>query len=1020
MTNVRSTIAVLVDEYVDYQKVLIDSIVAENQSRGYGTLCITGRELDRRKANVQHSLGGRLYPVLQSNILSGLISLTGTIGNNVEAAQLAEFVYRFRVPKVSVGIEIPGMPNVLVNDQAGMGDLVCHLIEDTKARNIAFVQGFHNDPYSDHREQIYRAVLGKAGIEVDESLIVRGNYDPFETYQVVQDLLRRQGDNIDAIVAANDAMALSTARAITSLGYDIPGDIAVTGFDDTGEASRHSPALTTVRQPLVAIARQSVQLLQEQIDYQSDNQPGSITAVVESELVVRGSTLLAAKSQLGLAAINSSAERLYEQILVSMSGLSTPENIDLSRLTDCLWATLADGGNHLALALDKSLIHDIGVEQQNWWSNLCHQMESCSERILASSPEKPFLPVVIAALSAVKERIWALSMEQEFDIARVRNAHAIMHLRMSSCTKRADILATLTEWLECIKPRRWYLVWYDKPRRTPDRQAKLVQVSSLGSPIKFDKRKFESAEILPPSLADEFNNGLLVLSPIYAGGVHFGYLLIDPVGIKSIDVASVSISIGNAMRNRYLMRKLKQKSSDLGQANIELNQLAKFDALTGLPNRWHFHQMLQEAYAKSSDEETTLGVLFVDLDGFKIVNDTMGHDAGDNLLKIISGRLQQALVGFEGDGYVARLGGDEFTAIVQVHRLYGGRQLAELSAVMLKLVTQPCDIEGQSVVVSASIGYSMNTSTVHNAESLLNQADVAMYRAKANGRNVAIPYTSDLESADRRRMHLEQNLRKALVNGDLQVHFQPRIDLESGRICGAEALMRWIEQSDEGPVVVARPDEFIPVAEKTGLIKELDALALEQCLIQLKEWEKSGIDITVSINVSVACLQQESFVDDVLGRIKYHVVQPSSVELEITESAAMADVEDSFAKLDSFKKAGVRLSIDDFGTGYSSLSYLKKFPVDHLKIDRSFIMEITEENFENLTETAVVRSIVALGKSLQIGLVAEGVEDELQLNFVKSLGCEEGQGYYFYKPMPASELTAVLVQESGQLSQRAA
>ncbi len=1020
MINGRSTIAVLVDEYIDYQKALVDTIAAEHHSRGYGTLCITGRELESQTSDVKNALGGRLYPLLQSNIISGLISLTGTIGNNVDLTELTNFVARFNVPKVSIGIELKGMPNVLVDDQSGMRDLVTHLITDTKAKNIAFLQGFVNDPYSDQRELIYRTVLKEAGFSVDESLIVRGNYDPFESYQVVHDLLRKHGNSIDAIVAANDAMALSAARAITALGYDIPGDIAVTGFDDTGEASKHSPALTTVRQPLALMARQSVLLLQEQIDYQVDGSLEPITAVVKSELVIRGSTLSGANGQAGLDSINSSADSLYEKIMTSMSGLSTPENVDLHAITESLWETLADGGDHLSLALNKSLVDSIGVEQQHWWSNLCHQIESCSELILESSTDKPFLPIIIAALSTVKERAWALSMEREFDIGRVRSAHANMHLRMSSCTTRADILATLTEWLDCIKPTRWYLVWYEKPLSSPDKQARLVQVSGLGEPISFNKGKFESIDVLPRSVADEMNDGLLVLSPIYAGGVYFGYLLIEPVGVKSADVDSVAVSIGNAMRNRYLMSKLKQKSADLEQANTELNQLAKYDALTGLPNRWHFHQRLNDAYINSNNEGVLLGVLFVDLDGFKLVNDSMGHDAGDNLLRIIADRLQQALDAFEGDAYVARLGGDEFTAIVQMNHLHGEQQIARLSAAMLKLVTQPCDIAGQSVVVSASIGYALNTQEVLSAESLLSKADIAMYRAKESGRNAAIPYTPDLEHADRQRLHLEQKLRKAISNGDLQIHFQPRIDLTSGRICGAEALMRWIEQEDDGSqVIVARPDQFILLAEKTGLIKQLDATALEQCLCQINEWKQIGIEITVSINVAVTCLQQDNFVNDVLSRIEHHGINPSLVELEITESAAMGDAVENFAKLDSLKKAGIRLSIDDFGTGYSSLSYLKKFPVDYLKIDRSFIMEITKENYEDTTETAVVRSIVALGKSLQIGLLAEGIETELQHQFVVSLGCDEGQGYYFHKPMPADELTKILMQDR-ELFKRAA
>ncbi len=1016
MTNNPTTIAILTDTYADYQKALVDRISIECNRRGYGALCITGRELESYLPVEQSGvLGGRLYSLLQGNVLSGLISLTGTIENGVDPVELEDFIGQFEVPKVSIGLELPGMPNVLVDDRMGMEDLVRHLIVSTKAKNIAFVQGFENDPYSDQREDIYRRVLAEAGCRVSESFVVRGNYDTYETYRVVSDLLRSDGDQIDAIVAANDAMALSAARAITSLGYDIPGDIAVTGFDDTGEASRHSPALTTVRQPLTAMAFQSVDLLVSQLMAPGKAKCESQVRVVKSELIIRGSTILGREGPEGDCRDSHSIDDLYDQIMFSMSGLPVPDNVNLRSLTDCLWKTLGDGGEHLSCMLKKSLLNDVTPATQHWWSNLCHQMESYSARMLLSTPKKRFIPVVVAALSVVKERIWAISMEREFDINQLRNAHAIMHLQMSSCTTQEDILATTTTWLECINPQRWFLVWYKSPLEKPDVEAKLTQVYGKGNSVSSCGECFESRQVLPDYLLSEFNEGLMALSPIHAGGLHFGYLLIDPIGVKSVDIASVSVSISNAMRGLYLTSKLNQKTDDLENANIELNQLAKYDGLTGLPNRWHFHQTLEQEFARSIDEDKSLALLFIDLDGFKAVNDNMGHDAGDKLLFIISKRLQRGMDTVNGYSFVARLGGDEFTMIVTVDRQSSQQVLAELSLTLLRLVAQPCKINGQSVVVSASIGYSIKSAEVQDTESLLGQADRAMYKAKATGRNCFIAYSPSIENINNHRMHLVQKLRNGLMNGDLQVHYQPRVDLSTGQICGAEALMRWSEIGEDGPVVVASPDDFIPAAERAGLIKELDFTALEQCLSQILRWRQYGIDIVISVNVSVVCLQQESFVSDVLKRIEHYQVKPSSIELEITESAAMGDVEANFTKLSMLKEAGVQLSIDDFGTGYSSLSYLKKFPVDNLKIDRSFIMEITEENGEIVAETAVVRAIVALGKSMRIGLVAEGIETRYQHEFVKKLGCIEGQGFYFSKPVSADEITDMLLQDVGSL-----
>lgn len=1010
------TIAILADDYIEYQKLLVNSIASEVKNCGYGALCIIGAEVDGcAQENQPGLLGGRIYPHVHGTVIDGLISLSGTIGNNVSVDKLSEFVTGYGVPAVSVGIELTGMPNVMVDDRTGMVNLVNHLIEDTTAQNFAFIQGLDHDPYSERREAIFRDILLESGIAINESLIVRGNYDPLLTYQVVLELLAEHG-RVDAIVAANDAMALSAARAVTSKGYEIPTDVLITGFDDTGEASRHSPALTTVRQPLFEIAKKSVSMLIDQLHGSAASaRDGFESVTVNTELIIRGSTACSQNSALSSADFVLSSEEIFDRIKGSMVGLSAPQDFDLMALSESIYKTITESYDYFSEYINECLLDDIRIDQQHWWSNLCYQIESCANNLAKVAVDKTFRSLVVAALATVREKLWALSMEREFDVITYNNWHALLHLEMSSCIKQEEILATTATWIGHVKPKGWCLVWNDEPQPTPHRKSSVAQRLVDGR-LSTYQSLFETEQLLPAPFIRSLQSGLTVLSPICVGGLHYGYLLIDPDGIKSIDISAASRSIGNAMRSRYLRHKLELQARDLEWANYELEQLANHDALTGLPNRFHFEKKLQSAVA-STDDNKRLAIIFVDLDGFKGVNDSIGHKGGDRLLQIIADRLKKVVGKFTESGFVARLGGDEFTVIIDDASFLEDNGLDALSTEMLRCASRPCTINDSTVAVSASIGYTISTPNRFDASALLSQADSAMYLAKSAGKNAVSAYTSELAEADKQRRHLETNLRKALTNGELTVHFQPRINLATGLICGAEALTRWVVETKDGPVTVARPDQFIPIAEQFGMINDLDAVALDQSLRQVAHWESQGIDITVSVNVSVMRLQKSSFVNDVLESVKRFGVDPTSIELEITESAAMEDVEENIEKMRALKAAGIRLAIDDFGTGYSSLNYLKKLPVDNLKIDRSFIMELDEQNSGDGAETAVVRSIVALGKSMEIGLVAEGIETDHQREFVTALNCEEGQGYFYYKPMPGTELTQILLS---QIQRRAA
>ena len=432
----------------------------------------------------------------------------------------------------------------------------------------------------------------------------------------------------------------------------------------------------------------------------------------------------------------------------------------------------------------------------------------------------------------------------------------------------------------------------------------------------------------------------------------------------------------------------------LYQARIE--QQANYDTLTGLANRSLLNERLQEAIANAEKDGTRLAVVFVDLDRFKFINDSLGHHVGDELLRAIAARLKANMR--EGDT-VARLGGDEFVLLIT-----GERDPDAIAAVlerMLKDISQPWSIPQGDFTFTCSMGVALYPDDGQTAETLLKHADSAMYRAKETGRNNIQFFTAQLNEAITERLELENNLRRALERQQFELNYQPRIDLRTGAVIGAEALIRW-RLSDEQTV---EPSRFIPVAEEVGLIAPIGKWVLETACAQNKAWQDAGLPpLVVSVNVSARQFRHDDLVHTIAQALDRTKLAPCYLEIELTESAVMHDAERFVAMLNELNDLGVQIAIDDFGTGYSSLSYLKRFPVDRLKVDRSFVQDIATD----ADDATIVRTIIALGHNLGLKVVAEGVETAEQLAFLRENGCDELQGYLFGAPVPAEEFARLL------------
>ena len=427
-------------------------------------------------------------------------------------------------------------------------------------------------------------------------------------------------------------------------------------------------------------------------------------------------------------------------------------------------------------------------------------------------------------------------------------------------------------------------------------------------------------------------------------------------------------------------------------AQEQIHHLEFFDALTELPNRLHLHRRLNAALAKARDANKKVAALFLDLDNFKLINDSLGHSVGDALLKEVARRLQQHV---RDEDIVARVGGDEFLVI-----------LAELEDVadanhaanrILRSVSASINNDGVPLSVTCSIGISLFPDHGADSEELIRNADAAMYRAKESGRNRLCFFTNEMSAGVTERLTLENSLRGALERQEFYLDYQPQLEIATGRITGLEALLRW----NHPELGLVPPGKFIGVAEECGLILPIGEWVLKAACMQAQQWQDQGFAaIPIAVNVSAVQFRQEGFCELIRSTLRETRLKPNYLDLELTESLLLSNEDVMFRVLDELKSMGVKLTIDDFGTGYSSLSYLRQFPVSKLKIDQSFIKDVSRR----ASDAAIASAIIGMAKHLDLRVIAEGVETEEQFSFLRAQHCDEIQGYYLSKPLSACDL----------------
>ncbi len=476
---------------------------------------------------------------------------------------------------------------------------------------------------------------------------------------------------------------------------------------------------------------------------------------------------------------------------------------------------------------------------------------------------------------------------------------------------------------------------------------------------------------------------------------------------QALNILQLSLEFGLVHMAKCFDSEREKTDEELARREEELAFMATHDSLTGLPNRTLIQDRVEQMLARAARKQTQVAVLFIDVDNFKTVNDTLGHSAGDELLRGVAARLDGVLRGSDALG---RLGGDEFVVICEELSLETGPEL--IAERLLEALRPPFELgagENARFGVSASIGVAVGGGT--SADELLRQADIAMYRAKWEGKNRHAVFETGMQDTIQLRAELKMDLREAVERDEFLLAYQPTFALSDRRPTGLEALIRW-RHPQRG---LLAPDEFIPLAEETGVIEQIGRWVLKRACAQAARWRREGYEIVMAVNVSACQLDSDQLIADIEGALAESGLDAEALTIEITETTLMRNIEETAHRLATIKRLGVRIAVDDFGTGYSSLAHLQRFPVDALKIDRSFITGLSK----NKEGEKLIRTLVQLGKALSIETFAEGIEQEQQLSQLKHEHCDSGQGFFFARPMDVEATEAFMRAHGAQATPNA-
>ncbi|GIM70815.1 hypothetical protein Aau02nite_42830 [Amorphoplanes auranticolor] len=919
-------------------------------------------------------------------------------------------------PVVVISDVPPGFdcPVVLPDNFAGTRAATQHLIDHGHTR-IGYV-GFPGNSDVHERIHAYRKTMADNGLAPDPGLLFVVDDMQEASGERAARMMLERGMPATAVLTGNDRNAIGLTRALTNAGLQLPNDLAVIGFDDNEAGARMTPSLTSVRQPLEDIGALAVRLLiqmrgGEKVPSGKHAMPTSLT--VRESCGCAGLLRIASKAfeAADVACLDSTSS--LPALLATWHAGSRYLNyaIDFggpaAAIDDALRFAL-EGGRLVGPVLRRSLVplaemlqdgeglaEIAGLIRRHAWQlqagagldqdlGVTRRMEGCLQEIF----------LLLAQAQIVQLSLHAQSMMSSLGTQYSVSLQLLRSQEKDPCS---------LDWLQATDVRAGCLGLWPEREPAPGKRTALTVVGQFdrenggtGGP-----NELVPLTAFPPaglvSLADVTTDHMVYIAHLKVGPGDWGMLAVvgpiqayAPEGRETMNQWAALLSV--ALAHQALLKTMREQEEHLRRA-------ALYDELTGLPNRAQFRTRLTAAIARANRRsDYKYAVLMLDLDGFKIVNDSLGHHAGDGLLQQVAARLTTTL---RSTDTAARFGGDEFAILLE--DIADDNNPVVVAERLQRDVSQPHRLGDTEVVVSVSIGIAVGTAEYGDTEAIMRDADIAMYHAKTHGKRSHATFNPAMHNAATDRLTIESGLRRALHNRELVLFYQPIVDLRTLTLSGAEALIRW-RHPTRGLVP---PNEFLGVAEESGLSLSIGTWVLEESCRQLRRWGLHHGDarpFMMSVNVSNRQFWQSTLIDDVDDNLRAFGLSPDRLAVEITEGVIMDDAKLASSVLSGLRTLGVQVHIDDFGTGYSSLEALQDLAIDAFKIDRSFISRIaTSPRGKEL-----VRTIVTMGLNLNLDVIAEGIETDEELGFVRRLGCPYGQGYLFSRAVPAEEFAKLL------------
>lgn len=910
-------------------------------------------------------------------------------------------------PIICVGFPspVPNSRTVIPDNRSGMKQAVLHLAGHGH-RRIAFIGGIEHYEVN-QRYQGYLEAIHELGFPFDKSLVVEAVDHMMKGGGVAVEQLLHSGVSFTAVATGTDLNAIGAIDTLQGKGYSVPRDVAVIGFDDIEQAATNPPPLATVSQPFNELAETIIANLFDMLEGASSED--GMTVHVPTRLIPRescGCSSLKSIEETGTmfsyAELRKQLHRLnlnHFEVIKTLISATKKENIHISDLYwnlnhwGCLalWETDKSGDKYLVISQTFSKRGDplppVGEryrpEQFPPLNYLPMTAEAGGEDcITLHMISSDLYDWGFIALAGPADPLYQLAgsdlTRQSFKILLVALEREMLFRQVRAIAEKLEIVSQTTNdgiWDWDIRTGRveWSL-GADKVLRGTMQTSADTPRSYLRRIYPVDRPHFFQALRLP------FKDGRPIQTEFRFRGLDASNIWLHATGSVIRNEQGEPVRIVGAVAD----------ITERKQSEEHIIRLAYHDSLTGLPNRLLFKERLEAALEKTTKD--SLAVLMIDLDQFKFVNDTLGHQAGDMVIREVADRLSSCI---GSNNTIARIGGDEF--IVLLPSIQGEETVRRTADQMLLRLSEPFYLEGHELLMTASIGMSLYPEHGTDSDTLIKFADVAMYKSKETNGNAVESYTPELGSRFVERFNLERAMRKALERDEFRLLFQPQISLATGKVYGAEALIRW--QASGG--VLISPSDFIPLAEETGLIVPIGQWVLEQACRAYKRWIGEGLpSMVISVNISVKQFLQEQFAESVREVLRKTGIEPGHLCLEITEYTAVHDLEHSIAMLRKLEEIGVKIAIDDFGIGQSSLVLLKHLPVHMLKIDPSFIRNMSGGSIDE----KIVNAVISMSHSLGLSVTAEGVETSEQLRRLESLKCDQIQGYLIGKPMTLEQL----------------